>query len=137
MSEPTYGFGIQTDMSPAEAEQKIREALAEEGFGILTEIDVAVTLKNKLDLDVAPYRILGACNPQLAHQALSVEQDIGLLLPCNVVIYESGSGSIIQVLDPDLMADLTGNPELQVIADDARGRLERALANVQGVGATQ
>lgn len=137
MSEHTYGFGIQTDMSPAEAEQKIREALAEEGFGILTEIDVAVTLKNKLDLDVAPYRILGACNPQLAHQALSVEQNIGLLLPCNVVIYESGSGSIIQVLDPDLMADLTGNPELQVIADDARGRLERALANVQGVGATQ
>lgn len=137
MSEHTYGFGIQTDMSPAEAEQKIREALAEEGFGILTEIDVAVTLKNKLDLDVAPYRILGACNPQLAHQALSVEQDIGLLLPCNVVIYESGSGSIIQVLDPDLMADLTGNPELQVIADDARGRLERALANVQGVGASQ
>ena len=137
MSEHTYGFGIQTDMSPAEAEQKIREALAEEGFGILTEIDVAVTLKNKLDLDVAPYRILGACNPQLAHQALSVEQDIGLLLPCNVVIYESGSGSIIQVLDPDLMADLTGNPEVQVIADDARGRLKRALANVQGVGATQ
>lgn len=137
MSEHTYGFGIQTDMSPAEAEQKIREALAEEGFGILTEIDVAVTLKDKLDLDVAPYRILGACNPQLAHQALSVEQDIGLLLPCNVVIYESGSGSIIQVLDPDLMADLTGNPELQVIADDARGRLERALANVQGVGASQ
>lgn len=137
MSEHTYGFGIQTDMSPAEAEQKIREALAEEGFGILTEIDVAATLKDKLDLDVAPYRILGACNPQLAHQALSVEQDIGLLLPCNVVIYESGSGSIIQVLDPDLMADLTGNPELQVIADDARGRLERALANVQGVGASQ
>lgn len=137
MSEHTYGFGIQTDMSPAEAEQKTREALAEEGFGILTEIDVAATLKDKLDLDVAPYRILGACNPQLAHQALSVEQDIGLLLPCNVVIYESGSGSIIQVLDPDLMADLTGNPELQVIADDARGRLERALANVQGVGASQ
>lgn len=137
MSEPTYGFGIQTDMSPAEAEQKMRDALAEEGFGILTEIDVAMTLKNKLDLDVAPYRILGACNPQLAHQALSVEQDIGLLLPCNVVIYESGSGSVIQVLDPDLMADLTGNPELQVIADDARGRLERALATVQGVGATQ
>lgn len=137
MSEHTYGFGIHTDKSPAEAEQEIREALAEEGFGILTEIDVAVTLKNKLDLDVAPYRILGACNPQLAYQALSVEQNIGLLLPCNVVVYESGSGSVIQVLDPDLMASLTGNPELQIIADDARGRLERALAHVQGVDPSQ
>lgn len=118
-------------MSPDEAERKMREALAEEGFGILTEIDVAVTLKNKLDLDVDPYRILGACNPQLAHRALTVEENIGLLLPCNVVIYERDSGSVIQVLEPNLMAGLTGNPDLQAVADEARGRLQRALAKVE------
>jgi len=130
MSAHSYGFGVETDLDPAQAEAKMREALAEEGFGILTEIDVAAVLKSKLDVDVDPYRILGACNPQLAHKALSSEQSIGLLLPCNVIIYEKGQGSVIEVLEPKLMAELTANPDLEEIADDARARLERALARV-------
>ncbi len=131
MSAHNYGFGIETELSPEEAEAKIRDALAQEGFGILTEIDVAATMKNKLDLDLDPYRILGACNPQLAHQALSVEQNIGLLLPCNVIVYQRDEGSTIQVLEPNLMAELTDNPDLEEIAKDARARLERALTRVE------
>lgn len=137
MSAHSYGFGIETDLSPDEAETKMREALADEGFGILTEIDVTATMKTKLDVDIDPYRILGACNPQLAYKALSVEQNIGLLLPCNVIVYQRGSGSVIQVLEPTLMAELTDNPELQEVADDARARLERALASVDATGSTR
>lgn len=131
MTSHRYGFGVETDLDPAEAETRMREALADEGFGILTEIDVAATLKTKLDVDIEPYRILGACNPQLAHKALSSEQNIGLLLPCNVIIYEKGQGSVIEVLDPNLMAELTDNPDLREIGDDARTRLKRALAKIE------
>lgn len=131
MPKHRYGFGVETTLRPVEAEARVREALAEEGFGILTEIDVADTLKNKLDVDVAPYRILGACNPQLAHRALSAEHSIGLLLPCNVIVYERDDGSAIEILDPTLMVELTDNPELAELADDARERLERALARVE------
>lgn len=131
MSEHRYGFGLETDLDPAEAETKMRQALADEGFGILSEIDVAATLKTKLDIDVDPYRILGACNPQLAHKALSSEQSIGLLLPCNVIIYQKGQGSVIEILDPNLMAELTGNSDLHEIAEDARARLERALGKME------
>lgn len=131
MSAHSYGFGVETDLHPAQAEARMREALAEEGFGILTEIDVAATLKNKLDVDVDPYRILGACNPELAYKALSSEQSIGLLLPCNVIVYKKGQGSVIEVLEPNLMAELTANPDLEEIAEDAHARLERALARVE------
>ena len=131
MTALPYGFGIETDLSPDEAEARMREALADEGFGILTEIDVAATLKTKLDVDVGPYRILGACNPQLAHRALSTEQSVGLLLPCNVIVYEKEQGSVIEVLEPNLMAELTHNPDLEEIAQDARSRLERALSRVE------
>lgn len=131
MPAHSYGFGVEVDLPPAEAEEKMREALAEEGFGILTEIDVRATLKSKLDVDFDEYRILGACNPQLAHKALTSEQDIGLLLPCNVVVYEKADGSVVEVLEPNLMAELTGNPELEDIAKDAHARLERALARVE------
>lgn len=131
MTSHRYGFGVETDLDPAEAETRMREALADEGFGILTEIDVAATLKTKLDVDIEPYRILGACNPQLAQKALSSEQNIGLLLPCNVIVYEKGQGSVIEVLDPNLMAELTDNPDLREIADDARTRLKRALATIE------
>lgn len=131
MTAHRYGFGIETSLSPEEAESKIRQALADEGFGILTEIDVASTLKNKLDIDVAPYRILGACNPELAHQALTREHSIGLLLPCNVIVYEREDGSAIEVLEPNLMAELTDNTGLSELAGDARARLERALAKVE------
>jgi len=131
MSEHRYGFGVETTLSPEEAESKIREALADEGFGILTEIDVASTLKNKLDIDVAPYRILGACNPQLAYQALTAEHSIGLLLPCNVIVYEREDGSAIEILEPNLMAELTDNSHLRELAGDAKTRLERALAKLE------
>ncbi|HEX6286589.1 MAG TPA: DUF302 domain-containing protein [Acidimicrobiia bacterium] len=131
MTRHHYGFGVETSLTPAEAEMRIRDALADEGFGILTEIDVKTTLKNKLDIDIAPYRILGACNPQLAHQALTAEQSIGLLLPCNVIVYETDDGSAIEVLEPNLMAELTDNPDLRELAKDARARLERALAKVE------
>jgi len=131
MSEHRYGFGVETTLSPEEAESQIREALADEGFGILTEIDVASTLKNKLDIDVAPYRILGACNPQLAYQALTAEHSIGLLLPCNVIVYEREDGSAIEILEPNLMAELTDNSHLRELAGDAKTRLERALAKVE------
>jgi len=130
MTSDRYGFGIETTLSPAEAEARMRSALADEGFGILTEIDVAATLKNKLDVTVPPYRILGACNPQLAHEALGSERSIGLLLPCNVIIYETDGGSAIEVLEPNLMVELTTNTGLEELARDARGRLERALAKV-------
>ena len=125
-----YGFGIETTLSPDKAEAKMRAALADEGFGILTEIDVAATLKDKLDVSVRPYRILGACNPQLAHRALASEQSIGLLLPCNVIVYETDDGSAIEVLEPNLMAEITANADLEELAQDARSRLERALAAV-------
>lgn len=131
MTTHRYGFGIETTLSPEDAESRIRQALADEGFGILTEIDVASTLKNKLDIDVAPYRILGACNPELAHQALTAEHSIGLLLPCNVIVYEREDGSAIEVLEPNLMAELTDNSELRELAGDARTRLGRALAKVE------
>jgi uncharacterized protein (DUF302 family) len=131
MSAHRYGFGLETDLDPAEAETKMRQALADEGFGILSEIDVAATLKTKLDVDVEPYRILGACNPALAHKALSSEQSIGLLLPCNVIIYQKGQGSVIEILDPNLMAEMTGNPDLREIGEDARARLERALGKMK------
>lgn len=131
MSQHRYGFGVETSLTPVEAEAQLREALVDEGFGILTEIDVAATLKSKLDIDVAPYRILGACNPQLAHQALEVEHSIGLLLPCNVIVYETDEGSAIEILEPGLMAELTANSDLDDLAADARARLERALAKVE------
>ena len=131
MTSHRYGFGMETDLDPAEAETRMKEALADEGFGILTEIDVAATLKTKLDIDVDPYRILGACNPQLAHKALSSEQSIGLLLPCNVIIYAKGEGSVIEVLEPNLMAELTANPDLREIAEDAHARLARALDKME------
>jgi len=119
-----------TDLEPDEAESRLRAALAEEGFGILTEIDVSATLKQKLDVDWVPYRILGACNPTLAYQALGREESIGLLLPCNVVVYRRGPGTAVEILDPSLMVELTGNPELEAVAAEARSRLERALSTL-------
>ena len=130
MTEVTsgYGFGVLTDLEPEEAEARLRHALTAEGFGILTEIDAAATLKEKLNVDWVPYRILGACNPGLAYRALQSEEDVGLLLPCNVIVYRRGDLTAVRVLEPRLMADLTGNPELGPIAEEARERLERALA---------
>lgn len=122
-----YGLKTRTQLSMSEAEAEVRELLAGEGFGILTEIDVAATLHEKLGLTRDPYRILGACNPQLAAQALDSEIDIGLLLPCNVVVYQDGDDTVVAALDPATMIDLTNNPALEAVADDARVRLERVI----------
>lgn len=122
-----YGTTITTPLDFDEAVDKTRAALAEQGFGVLTEIDVQATLKNKLHEEMEPYLILGACNPQLAHQALGVERDIGLLLPCNVVVRRDGDGTLVQALDPQVMVTLPERPELQPVADEAGRRLRAAL----------
>ena len=110
-----------------------RSALADEGFGILTEIDLAATLKAKLDADVAPQVILGACRPPLAHAALQAEPSIGLLLPCNVVVRSLEDGAtLVEAMDPGVIVTLTGNDELVDVATDARQRLMSALASLAG-----
>ena len=127
-----YGITVTTDLSFDEAVARTREALQEQGVGVLTEIDVQATLKSKLDLDMEQYLILGACNPQLAHQALDVDRDIGLLLPCNVVVRRSGDATLVQALDPRVMVSVPGRPELQPVADEATARLAAALEAVAG-----
>ena len=125
-----YGTTITTQLSFDDAVERTRNALADQGFGVLTEIDVQATLKKKLDQDMEPYLILGACNPQLASQALEIERDIGLLLPCNVVVRRDGDHTLVQALDPQVMVSLPGRPELQGVADEAAKRLSAALEAV-------
>ncbi|HEY8492035.1 MAG TPA: DUF302 domain-containing protein [Dehalococcoidia bacterium] len=122
-----YGFGVRVPLPYQQALEATKAALQEQGFGVLTEIDVAATLREKLGADFRRYQILGACNPPLAHRALSTEVDVGLLLPCNVVVYEEDGESVVEVLDPARMVDLTGNPALRDVAAEARDRLRRAL----------
>ena len=131
MKQTRYGMVVITNRSMEAAEAAIKDSLANEGFGILTEIDVAATLKNKLGVDRPPYKILGACNPPLANRGLEIEADLGLLLPCNVVVYVRGDETVVAALEPQLMADVTDNPELQEVATEARGRLEKALAKLE------
>ena len=119
------GMTVTLDMPYEEAIPHVTAALKEEGFGVLTEIDVKATLKKKINVDFQKYIILGACNPALAHKALSTTLDIGLMLPCNVIIYEQGAGSVVSIVDPLLMLDVADHPELCDIADDAKARLER------------
>ncbi len=124
-----YGLKRTVNLTPDEADKKVREELHKEGFGVLTEIDVKATLKQKLGVDFRPYRILGACNPQLAHQALSAEIDIGLLLPCNVVVYEGEEEetSVVGILDPGVQLGVTGRDDINHLADEVRTRLSRVL----------
>ena len=127
MAQPAYGLKTRTTLDVVAAEAKVRELLTLEGFGVLTEIDVAETLRAKLGLTRAPYRILGACNPHLAAEALENEIDVGLLLPCNVVVYEEGTSTVVAVLDPSTMVSLSDNPALEHVAREARARLQRVL----------
>ncbi len=121
-----YGFNIQVKGGFAAVVQRVTEALKTEGFGVLTDIDVQATMKAKLGIDGKPYRILGACNPPLAHKAISADPDIGLLLPCNVVVREDAEGKIIVgFMDPIAVLKLTDNPGITEIAKDVRARLER------------
>jgi uncharacterized protein (DUF302 family) len=132
--QPAYGFDVLVPVAPAEAERKVRDLLKEEGFGVLTEIDVRATLKEKLGVDFRPYKILGACNPPLAHRALSAEPEIGLLLPCNVVVEESDGGSRVAFLDPRVALGMVGNAELEPVAADAAERLHRVAERLQEPG---
>jgi uncharacterized protein (DUF302 family) len=126
-----YGMSVCIDATIEEALDRTRAALAEQGFGILTEIDVAATLKEKLDVDVPPQVILGACNAPLAREGLKIEPDLGLLLPCNVVVRTHNSGqTLVSSLNPEIMVSVPGRPELQPIAADAKARLQNALAAV-------
>jgi uncharacterized protein (DUF302 family) len=128
-----YGFNIQVQGNFAAVVQRVTDALKTEGFGVLTDIDVQATMKAKLGIDGKPYRILGACNPPLAHKAISADPDIGLLLPCNVVVREDVQGKIIVgFMDPIAVLKLTDNPDIAEIAKDVRARLERVRDQLKG-----
>jgi uncharacterized protein (DUF302 family) len=122
-----YAMTVRTTGSFDEANAQIRDALKAQGFGVLTEIDVQSTLRDKLGEDMEQYVILGACNPPLAHRALSADRAIGLLLPCNVVVRAADGCTIVEALDPRAIAGIAGQPVLTGIAEDAAGRLRAAL----------
>ena len=130
----TYGLSTRVSLPYKEAVERTRAKLADEGFGVLTEIDVRATFKKKLDVDFRPYIILGACNPPLAHQALSEETDIGLLLPCNVIVYQGDDPgeSIVVAIDPVVQLGVTGIDEIAPLAEEVKSRLVRVLEAVAG-----
>ncbi len=135
MVEQTTPYGISTSvpLSYEQAVARTKEELAKEGFGVLSEIDVSATLQKKLNVDFRPYIILGACNPPLAHRALTAEQDIGLLLPCNVVVYAADEvgRSVVAAMDPVAALGLTGNRSIEPVAHDVKQRLQRALTALE------
>ena len=126
--ETGYGFGKTVNYTFERAVVRVTEELQKEGFGVLTDIDVAATLKKKLNNDIPPYRILGACNPQLAHQALQAEPAIGLLLPCNVVVRQDEAGTVyVEFMDPNAVLELVNKMEIKTIAAEVRECLQRVL----------
>ena len=132
-NEMSEGYGIGTTLSIAydEAVDKVTGALKTEGFGVLTEIDVKATLRKKLDVEFRRYVILGACNPPLAHQALTSELDIGLLLPCNVIVYEDDQGNtVVSALNPMVALGVVDNPSLLGVAEQVTERLKRVIAGL-------
>jgi uncharacterized protein (DUF302 family) len=136
MAVNTTSFGLFTDVPrhQDEAIERVTAALKDEGFGILTMIDVQATVKEKLGVDSAPYVILGSCNPQLAHQVLEAEREIGLLLPCNVVVYQAdGRSTTVAAMDPQAALSLTGNSGIEPIASEAKERLARVLARLADI----
>ncbi|GMU97028.1 MULTISPECIES: DUF302 domain-containing protein [Ignavibacterium] len=125
-----YGFSKTTDYTFEEAIQKVTDELKKEGFGVLTTIDVKETLKNKLNVDFKKYMILGACNPPLAHQALQAEEELGLLLPCNVIVYEKEGKSVVSFFDPMVMTFIIDNPDMKPVAEEVKKKLEKVLEAV-------
>jgi uncharacterized protein (DUF302 family) len=129
----SYGTAITVDRPQSAVVEEVRAALKEQGFGVLTEIDVQATLREKLGEETEPYLILGACNPPLAHRALSADPSIGLLLPCNVVVRTAEGRTVVEALDPNIMVEVTGDATLSLIAAEASVRLNAALAAVAAV----
>ena len=125
-----YDITTRTDIGYAEAILKVKEELAKEGFGVLTEIDVKATLKIKLDYDFTDYIILGACNPPFAKKALESDMNIGLLLPCNVIVYRDGGDTVVSAIKPKEMFKLVEKKELTAIADEIEGRLRRVIDSI-------
>lgn len=126
-------YGMRTIFSGSieQAEQAVTEALQAVGFGILTRIDVAATLKKKIDVDRAPYVILGACNPKLANQGLNAEPELGLMLPCNVIVYQNDQQqTVVSIIDPQAMVGMIDNPQLKCLVEEARPLLQQALAAI-------
>ena len=128
MESTSYAYTKQlAGVSFDDARTRVTDALSSEGFGVLTEIDVKATLKNKLDVDFRPYAILGACNPELAHRALETDPAIGLLLPCNVVVQETEGGAVVSIADPRTMFTIVGNQELEPVVREANERLRNVF----------
>jgi uncharacterized protein (DUF302 family) len=123
-----YFFSKTVDSSFGEAIERVTEELKKEGFGVLTEIDVQTTMKNKLDVNFRPYKILGACNPNFAYQALQAEKNIGLMLPCNVIVQDAGDGKTeVAAIDPLVAMSRVDNPALEPIAEQVRAKLRRVI----------
>jgi uncharacterized protein (DUF302 family) len=126
-----YGFGKTVAMGFEQAVTRVTEELAKEGFGVLTEIDVAGTMKKKINKEMPPYRILGACNPHLASQAIGAEPSIGLLLPCNVVVRADAAGTVrVEFMDPIAVLSLVERADIEPLAREVRGRLDRVMAGL-------
>ncbi|MCL5256681.1 MAG: DUF302 domain-containing protein [Chloroflexi bacterium] len=131
LTHTAYGMKVKVDLPYEQAVEKTKAALKEQGFGVLTEIDVKKTMKEKLNVDFRRYVIIGACNPPLAHKALSSELDLGLMLPCNVIVYEENHGSVVAGMDPVAALGVVQNPALQEVAKEARERVSAALEKVE------
>lgn len=129
-TQTSYSFGTRLAGSMANHRPTVEAALKAEGFGVLTEIDVQATLKAKLGVEVAPYVILGACNPPLAHRALEAEPSVGVLLPCNVVLREVGSDTIVEAMDPMAALGIVDSAGVQPVAEEATERLRRAISGL-------
>jgi uncharacterized protein (DUF302 family) len=128
--QSSYAFGITVPWQQQDAIERVSAALKDEGFGVLTTIDVQATLKSKIDVEREPYVILGACAPQLANQALEAEPEIGVLLPCNVVVYQAHGETRVTFMDPEAALSLTGNDQIRELASEVKARLQRVMTSL-------
>ena len=125
-----YGFSKTVDLSYEETLNKVTEELKKEGFGVLTSIDVKETLKQKINVDFKKYKILGACNPPIAHRALQTEEELGLLLPCNITVYERENKTVVSAFEPMLMTEIIENENMKPIAEEVSKKLHKVLENI-------